>query len=195
MVWFTLLSLSDGFLLISDFLFNVTDSLAVCCVKTPDVFALCMICFMCCVLSQISVGTGYEIWLCHLFLCVSCFPFWYWGYDVGCDCTNSWPSPFYLLSLITNVIEFACENTLLKFQDFLCCLYSDIFAIWHSLFHPHEILTDFVVLYWTFQDICGYVYGCTVLFAILLSVSKVMCWAIILFLGVFIFLLNIGSCQ
>ena len=32
-------------------------------------------------------------------LCVSFFPFWCWGWVVGCDCINFWSLPFYLLCL------------------------------------------------------------------------------------------------
>ena len=37
-------------------------------------------------------------------LCVF-FPFWFWGWDVGFDCINSWPVPFYLPSKMGSILN------------------------------------------------------------------------------------------
>ena len=47
-------------------------------------------------------------------LCVSFFPFWYWGWDVGCDCINSWSLPFYLLCSF-EIFTFLRRNPIMLF--------------------------------------------------------------------------------
>ena len=55
-------------------------------------------------LTNTQDGNGMSIWftVCVswtliISLCVSFFPFWFWGWDVACYCINSWSLPFYLL--------------------------------------------------------------------------------------------------
>ena len=49
---------------------------------------------------EIAVHSVYCACLSWTFfnLCKCCFPFWFWGWDVGFDCVSSWSLPCFLLS-------------------------------------------------------------------------------------------------
>ena len=59
-----------------------------------------------CLEKSCSFGLLYVsfVSVCQI-LCVSLFPFWYRGWDVGCDYINSRSLPFYLVCMFMNDIS------------------------------------------------------------------------------------------